>query len=744
MKKKEILCNIIKVVAFFGIAFLIFLFANVFFRPVWLSEDSIGDGEGSPLEIEQVGDVAAYEATNEDATEGFYAEPENHLNTLFVGASMTSVGVTPMELYEKYGVCAYSITSEAQPVLASYFWVKEAERLHPDSLKTVIFDVSMMRRDVGKGFYEKALNGMHFSDVKLEAIKEASNGPGAMLGYTFPLLTYHSRWAELGRTDFTKFGYEPRSYLRGYNMRTIRLFDEGTYEEMPLSTSVLNEGVQARVDVHEKAEKYLRKMVQFCKENDIKLVLYKTPAVGNWGNKEHFSIQTLADELDVEFLDFTFEPLVDEIGYNPATDSENRKHNNYYGATKLTDWFGKYLTQECGAEDVRGNSEYSYMDDQLAQYRDKVEKVIKLKAATTPGEYLSYLAEGGDFTTMITVRETAARNLSEEDREILKKCGLEKLAALQDSSSYIGVIENGSIKIEISDSEDPSDDAEVRSYKNKNDTLGYTAKLPGGKQYVLTSGSKEQGDISSCLIGSDEMEYSRNMRGINIVVYDNSAETIVDDTYFDTWIKPDRESYDTEAALKEALESGAEYSDLSESLQKLYLYNKRVEYYRDAEHLRIELSEDPATALAGYIAHYMDDENLMICISVNGDAVSKPDPVTGENVISLEEDTRKAVASLGLKNLADIDSNESYTGVIDGSQVLFDISGNGAKDSDVREDGALEITGTEFDIVSKGASDETGFSHIILNQKNYSPEERGINIVIFDKKYKVVADTATF
>ena len=318
-------------------------------------------------------------STNEDATACFYKEPQNRIETLFVGASMTSVGITPMELYENYGICAYSLTTEAQPVLASYYWVKEAYRLHPDTLKTVVFDVSMMRRDVGKGFYEKALNGMKYSSVKREAINEASNGMGAVLGYTFPLLTYHSRWAEIGRTDFHKLNYKPRSYLRGYNLRTKRIFNEGTYEEMPLSTSVVNTNVEARVDVHEKSEKYFKELVKFCNDKGIKLIMYKTPAVGNWGNKEHFSIQALADQLGRRvYLDFVFEPLVDDIGYNPATDSENRKHNNYYGAKKLTDWFGKYLTEQCGATDVRGNADYSYMDEQLAEYQEKVETVIRL------------------------------------------------------------------------------------------------------------------------------------------------------------------------------------------------------------------------------------------------------------------------------------------------------------------------------------------------------------------------------
>ncbi len=830
---KKVLTTISKVFIF-GLIFLgLFAVANVFFRPVWLSEDSIGEGEGSPAELEEVGEVAAYEATNEDATAGFYAEPENKIQTLFVGASMTSVGVTPMELYEKYGICAYSLTSEAQPVLASYFWVKEAKRLHPDSLKTVIFDVSMMRRDVGKGFYEKALNGMKYSSVKREAIKEASNGVGAMLGYTFPLLTYHSRWAELKRTDFVKFGYEPRSYLRGYNMRTIRLFDEGTYEDMPLSTSVLNENVEERVELHEKSEKYLRKMVDFCNENGIRLILYKTPAVGNWGNKEHFTIQALADELGVDYLDFVFEPLVDEIGYNPATDSENRKHNNYYGAAKLTDWFGKYLTEQCNVQDVRGNSDYSYMDTQLEEYKQKVEKVVALKAAASVGQYISYLTigngassnddkslirslpVGGSFTTMITVKGHAGRMLSDEDRATLKKCGLTVLSEIDDKESYIGIIENGSVKYEGSCRDDGTIKGNV--HRNHNKTIDYTGRFPKGEKYTLISGSRKQGDVSSCMIS--ETEYSLNMEGINIVVYDNDADTIADDTYFNTWDYADRESYDTETALKEALADGLEFSDLSEGLKKLYLYDKRVEYYREARHLMLEIrnAEEEEMSDSGeaaesddsglkeedeesdekndtgnsdvteedseageesdntdnslneeesdyfshrgvwrYIGYYMsgdrynsvkddsedtDKNDLVIYISVNGDAS-----------IALGEEDRAQLKKLGLDNLSQLEAGEGYIGIIDCGEVICDVSqSKGNDDSTTRADGSMEISNLGYDIISCGNNyidpagiSDNGLSEIIINQKDYSPNGYGINVVIYDKNIQMIADTECF
>ena len=68
--------------------------------------------------------------------------------------------------------------------------------------------------------------------------------------------------------------------------------------------------------------------------------------------------------------------------------------------------------------------------------------------------------------------------------------------------------------------------------------VGYTGCFPGGVQYSISSGSTNSGDISSIKIDSDNKadnllksapDYSWNTRGINIVVYDNDSETIVDE-----------------------------------------------------------------------------------------------------------------------------------------------------------------------------------------------------------------------
>ena len=115
LKRKDI----VKIGIFMLIAWMIFGILDYFYQPVWKSWN------------------------NYNTINGFYKEPANTIETIFLGASIMVNGITPTELYRDYGICSYNLGTEQQPVMASYYWMLEAERLHADSLKTVVIDASM-------------------------------------------------------------------------------------------------------------------------------------------------------------------------------------------------------------------------------------------------------------------------------------------------------------------------------------------------------------------------------------------------------------------------------------------------------------------------------------------------------------------------------------------------------------------------------------------------------------------------
>lgn len=88
---------IIKVSLFLAFFCVLFLAMNALFQPLWK------------------------EWNNYETIEGFYQEPENTVETIFLGPSTVVNGISPMELYQDYGFCTYNLGMEQQPVLASYY-----------------------------------------------------------------------------------------------------------------------------------------------------------------------------------------------------------------------------------------------------------------------------------------------------------------------------------------------------------------------------------------------------------------------------------------------------------------------------------------------------------------------------------------------------------------------------------------------------------------------------------------------
>ena len=510
-----------------------------------------------------------------DTTHGFYEQPENTIETVFLGSSVMINGITPMELYGDYGICAYNLATEQQPVYVSHYWLEEAYRLHSESLKTAVIDVSMLVRDADKSFYRKAISPMKFSSVKYNAVKGYSDGINERLTYLVPLLEYHSRWPELEKSDFRK--NEVYSYTRGYHLSTYALITQNTYDKLKVPERYLDESA-ARIPLDEEALSYFNKIIEFCQDKGIKLVVIKTPRFA-WSAAAHYSVQEITDQNNLDFIDFNYMPYVDEIAFCPAADSADGDHMNYYGASKLTKWLGKYLVEECSATDVRGEERYAFMEGELNQYHDNITDVVLLKGINNAADYLMCALQMKDCMVFVSVKDDAAKQLTQEQRDVFASLGLIKLSELTYGDSYLAVIEDGTILEEQSEFWDQEAyDAGKAAGSGKCISTAGTTK--NQNKYALKSGGEKLGNEASCII--DGTEYFENLQGINILVYNYRKEAAADSAVFNTARSTTREVV-SETALDTALQEGTDYTDLPEGLKNLYLYKQRYENSKIAD-----------------------------------------------------------------------------------------------------------------------------------------------------------------
>lgn len=540
----------------------------------------------------------------------FDEEPKNSVEVLFIGPSTMHHSVTPMEIYENYGISSWNLGSSLQPVSSSYYLLEDAYRLQQDSMKIVFYEVlpldaisyDSMRRSINDAIY-------HY-DIKYRANRDYTDNFKEAMDYTIPIISYHSRWNELTKIDFDKADANYRTYLRGYYLDTrTEYFYSLEYDQMTVPD--YNTSFQAEDAVFtEESMYYLKKIIDFCNDNGLRLILLKSPMADNWDEEHHNAVQTIADYYDLTFLDFNYLPLFDEIGFNYATDMSDGEHMNYYGVQKLSLWLGDYLIRECGATDVRGHEAYSSLDEELDIYRDKVEDLVYLKALDNPAEYLEKAMTKGDYTIFICVKGDCAACLKDEQRAKFKDEGLSDLSAIGYRDSYVAVIDvaNGSVYeernmdpgetedeavvadniglMEESSLDDVREEKAEAKYKEENENnedkvLEYKSNLPDGSPYVIKSGGKNLGDTASVII--DGEEYALNKGGINIVIYDNELNEVADSAVFNTDAYSERLGNHLEAELDKALKEDPDPESLYGDLRKLYLYDQRCDAARRGE-----------------------------------------------------------------------------------------------------------------------------------------------------------------
>ena len=98
---------------------------------------------------------------------------------------------------------------------------------------------------------------------------------------------------------------------------------------------------------------YLDAVREFCDEKGITLILVKTVMADNdindWNTGLHNQLAQYCDTYGIAFFDFNCESLQIETGIDPACCvAADKRHSNYDGAVRMTDYIGGYLSEEYG------------------------------------------------------------------------------------------------------------------------------------------------------------------------------------------------------------------------------------------------------------------------------------------------------------------------------------------------------------------------------------------------------------
>ena len=313
-------------------------------------------------------------STESGQVAGFYEEPAHTLDVLYLGSCNMYSSVSPLLIYEKYGITGYAMCCPDQELSTSYRYVKEA--LKTQDIKVVVIESLLLTQtnSATREHYNRfAIDYLPLNWNKLDLAWELSGreaehmkqydptAPDRLLtfaGYIFPLLRYHAR-DDLSREDIEEclFNNQYNFYKGGFPQYNYTTNDDLRY------TKVFNGDA-----INEMSRKYVPEIKKLCEEKGIQLVITKSPNRARWGYDDSHTriVREFAEELGLPFLDYhspennNFEPW--DYGYETG-------RLNIYGVVKFSDTMGRFLTEKCGLQPTAlSEKDRALWEDCVAQY----------------------------------------------------------------------------------------------------------------------------------------------------------------------------------------------------------------------------------------------------------------------------------------------------------------------------------------------------------------------------------------
>ena len=278
-------------------------------------------------------------------------------DVIFIGDCEVYENISPITLWEEYGITSYIRGSAQQLIWQSYYLMEETLRY--EKPKVMVFNVLSMMYDEpqNEAYNRMTLDGMRWSQSKVDSIKASMTEEESFLSYVFPLLRYHSRWSELSGEDFSYLFQTKKSFHQGYLMRV---------DVRPV-TSYPSVRPLADYQFSQVCYDYLDRMVELCEANGVELVLMKAPSIyPHWYDEWDDQMEEYAEEHGLLYINFL--ERTEEVGIDFQTDTyDNGLHLNLSGAEKMAHYFGEILQDTYDLPDHRQDPETA------AQWQEKVD-----------------------------------------------------------------------------------------------------------------------------------------------------------------------------------------------------------------------------------------------------------------------------------------------------------------------------------------------------------------------------------
>ena len=292
-------------------------------------------------------------------TREYYEDDKNH-QILFLGDCEVYSNYSPITLFNEFGYTSYIRGNSQQLMSSSYHLLRETLRYETPNI--VILSVNALR--YGEEYEKESYHRLLLDGMKNSSIKETIVEGETFLSYLFPSFRYHSRIFQLTSEDFKYYFQKKQITHNGYLMRVDTLPVTTIYRGTPLSN----------YEFPKENMEYLEKIRKLCQENDIELILIKTPSTYPYWYEEYDNqVKEYAYSNHLTYLNLYDKVEEMEIDYQLDT-YDAGLHFNIKGAEKLTRYLGSYIQDHYLLEDMRRDEKTAKKYEEKTKYYEEMKE----------------------------------------------------------------------------------------------------------------------------------------------------------------------------------------------------------------------------------------------------------------------------------------------------------------------------------------------------------------------------------
>ena len=275
-------------------------------------------------------------------------EPENTIDMVMVGDSLSYCSFSPMQLWSSYGITSVLGSQSGQNIQSAFYMLKTAFRKQRPKL-VILETNTVFNVQEGAGGVKNAMT--------------------AFARYLFPAFTYHDVWKSLvAGKQYPEENYKGFPFQEGINA-----YEGGDY----MNKTEEKEEISSVVYI------YLEKIRTLCEKKGAKLFLVSAPSPVNYNDKKHNALDAYARQKKLSYLDMNL--LLDKLGIDWKQDTFDKgDHLNLLGAAKTTACLGKYLKENYDLPDHRSDGRYAGWNTLAQEYSEKAaQKTENMKKQIT-------------------------------------------------------------------------------------------------------------------------------------------------------------------------------------------------------------------------------------------------------------------------------------------------------------------------------------------------------------------------